>query len=102
MPELHRREILVAIVDAGNRASRINAFDLNGTLLWSYEIPNPSEVTPNARRRHGGIWLMGMGDTFGVCAFFVDTQATYCVDQEGREVALLQKQKDADPGSFNP
>jgi len=78
-------------VDAGSTPSRINAFDLNGTLLWDYLVPNASEVTQNARRRHGGIWLLTTEDKTGVCGFFVDTQATYCADQDGTEIAVLRK-----------
>ena len=79
-------------VDADGVPSRINAFDLNGALLWSYVIPNATEVTPNARRRHGGMWLISLGERFGVCGFFVDTQGTYCVDQDGSEVAVMRKE----------
>ena len=52
-------------------------------------MPNLSE---NARRRHGGMWLIKLDETFGVCGFFVDKQATYCVDQDGTQIGALRKE----------
>ena len=37
------------------------------------------------------MWLIESGDMFGACGFFVDTQATYCVDQDGNELGVLRK-----------
>ena len=72
---------------------RINAFDLDGTLLWSYVVPTAPDTGENDRRRHGGMWLLDLDGSVGVCSFFVDTQATYCADQDGVEVGVLRKER---------
>ena len=79
-------------VDADGVSPRINAFDLTGELLWSYVVPDTPDVSENARRRHGGMWLIQLDASFGACGFFVDTQATYCVDQEGNQAGALRKE----------
>ena len=83
-------------VEAGEHSARINAFDMQGSFLWSYSVPDSFETPNNARRRHGGIWSIEAGQKTGVCSFFVDTQSTHCVTHDGTQVAVMS-QKDLSP-----
>ena len=80
-------------VDANGVPPRINAFNLDGSLLWSYAIPDVPSLSENARRRHGGLWLINLDGDSGVCGFFVDIEGTYCVDQDGNPVGALRKEE---------
>ena len=54
-------------------------------LLWSYVVPDIFEISPNARRKHGGIWSIETELQKGVCSFFVDTQSIHCVTENGEQ-----------------